>query len=76
MCLPMGSAYMHSSSEYSRFDVKFARNIDFGRKYVLYRDTFNFQPNSRRYSAHVYTVEHFLRLVSGLVNPRGGSLNR
>jgi hypothetical protein len=56
--------------------VKFARNIDFRRKYVLYRDTFNFQPNSRRYSAHVYTVEHFLRLVSGLVNPRGGSLNR
>ena len=69
---------MHSSSEYSRFDVKFARNIDFRRKYVLYRDTFNFQPYSRRYSAHhvVYTVEHFLRLVSGLVNPRGGSLNR
>ena len=29
---------MHSSSEYSRFDVKFARNIDFRRKYVLYRD--------------------------------------
>ena len=69
---------MHSSSEYSRFDVKFALNIDLRRKYVLYRDTFNlnFQPRIHAVIPRTFTVEHFLRLVTAGLSTRGGSLNR
>ena len=74
---------MHSSSEYSRFDVKFARNIDLRRKYVLYRDTYirsNIiifpRPRIHAVIPRTFTVEHFLRLVTAGLSTRGGSLNR